>query len=53
VDCALSASNILHFVNLANYEKKQATKRVDSFLEAGDMDGLAVWRRVLKAVKEI
>ena len=30
-----------------------ATERADSFLEAGDVDGLAVWRRVLKAIKEL
>ncbi len=30
-----------------------AAMRSDSFLEAGDMAGSAVWRRVLKAIKEI
>ena len=30
-----------------------AAQRVDSFLEAGDMAGSAVWRRVLRAIKEI
>ena len=30
-----------------------AAMRADSFLEAGDMAGSAVWRRVLKAIKEI
>jgi hypothetical protein len=30
-----------------------AAQRADSFLEAGDIDGLAVWKRVLVAVKEI
>ena len=30
-----------------------AAMRADSFLEAGEMDGSAVWRRVLKAIKEI
>lgn len=30
-----------------------AAERADSFLEAGDMDGCGVWKRVLKAVKEI
>jgi len=30
-----------------------AAQRADSFLEAGDMDGSAVWRRVLRAIKEI
>jgi hypothetical protein len=30
-----------------------AAQRADSFLEAGDMEGSAVWRRVLKAIKEI
>ena len=32
---------------------RAAAERADSFLEAGDMDGLAVWKRVLAAVKEI
>lgn len=31
----------------------EAAQRADSFLEAGDMDGSAVWRRELRAVKEI
>lgn len=30
-----------------------AAMRADSFLEAGDIDGSAVWKRVLKAIKEI
>ena len=30
-----------------------AAMRADSFLEAGAMDGSAVWKRVLKAIKEI
>jgi hypothetical protein len=30
-----------------------AAQRADSFLEAGDIDGSAVWKRVLKAIKEI
>ena len=30
-----------------------AAQRADKFLEDGDMAGSAVWRRVLKAVKEI
>ncbi|HEX9597107.1 MAG TPA: hypothetical protein VF982_09540 [Anaerolineales bacterium] len=30
-----------------------AAMRADSFLKAGDMAGSAVWRRVLKAIKEI
>lgn len=29
-----------------------AAMRADSFLEAGDMAGSAVWRRVLRAIKE-
>lgn len=27
--------------------------RADSFLEAGDIDGSAMWKRVLRAIKEI
>jgi len=30
-----------------------AAQRADKFLEDGDMDGSTVWRRVLKAIKEI
>ena len=30
-----------------------AAQRADEFLDKGDMDGSAVWRRVLKAIKEI
>jgi hypothetical protein len=30
-----------------------AAQRADSFLEAGDVDGQMIWKRVLKAVKEI
>ncbi len=30
-----------------------AAERADSFLDAGDMAGSAVWQRVLKAIKEI
>ena len=27
--------------------------RADAMLEAGDLDGLAVWRRILRAVGEL
>ena len=30
-----------------------AAMRADAMLEAGDLDGLAVWRRILRAVKEL
>jgi len=30
-----------------------AAQRADSFLEAGDIDGQMIWKRVLAAVKEI
>ncbi len=30
-----------------------AAQRADEFLDRGDMAGSAVWRRVLKAIKEI
>ena len=30
-----------------------AGMRADAMLEAGDLDGVAVWRRVLKAVEEL
>ena len=31
----------------------QAAMRADELLEAGDLDGVAVWRRVLRAVEEL
>ncbi len=31
----------------------EAAQRADALLEKGDMDGAAVWRRVLKAVEEM
>ncbi len=30
-----------------------AATRADELLEAGDLDGLATWKRILKAVEEI
>ncbi len=30
-----------------------AAMRADAMLEAGDLDGYAVWKRVLRAVKEL
>ncbi len=30
-----------------------AAQRADSFLEDGDVDGSAIWKRVLAAIKEI
>ncbi len=30
-----------------------AAMRADELLEAGDLDGVAVWRRVLRAVEEL
>ena len=31
----------------------QAAMRADELLEAGDLDGCAVWRRILRAVAEL
>ncbi len=31
----------------------EAAIRADAMLEAGDLDGLAVWKRVLRAVEEL
>ncbi len=31
----------------------QAAMRADELLEAGDLDGCAVWRRIIKAVEEL
>ncbi len=31
----------------------QAAMRADAMLEKGDLDGLAVWRRIVRAVEEI
>ncbi len=30
-----------------------AAMRADAMLEAGDLDGCAVWKRILKAVEEL
>ncbi len=31
----------------------EAAQRADAMLEKGDMDGAAVWRRIVKAVEKI
>ena len=31
----------------------EAAMRADAMLEAGDLDGLAVWKRILKAIEEL
>ena len=31
----------------------QAAMRADAMLEAGDLDGYAVWKRIVKAVEEL
>ncbi len=31
----------------------EAATRADAMLEAGDLDGYAVWRRILRAVEEL
>ncbi len=31
----------------------RAAMRADELLEAGDLDGCAVWRRILRAVEEL
>ncbi len=31
----------------------EAAMKVDAMLEAGDLDGYAVWRRILRAVEEL
>ncbi len=31
----------------------QAAMRADAMLEAGDLDGYAVWKRILRAVEEL
>ncbi len=31
----------------------EAAIRSDAMLEAGDLDGLAVWKRILRAVEEL
>ncbi len=31
----------------------QAAMRADAMLEAGDLDGYAVWKRILQAVEEL
>ncbi len=46
------AANLLvkrHGEDAAN----EVTRRADAMLEAGDLDGLAVWKRILRAVEEL
>ncbi len=31
----------------------EATMRADTMLDKGDLDGCAVWRRIVRAVKEL
>ncbi len=31
----------------------EATMRADAMLEKGDLDGAAVWKRIVKAVEEL
>jgi hypothetical protein len=31
----------------------EAARRADTMLEAGDLDGYAVWKRILRAVEEL
>jgi hypothetical protein len=31
----------------------EAAKQADAMLEAGDLDGYAVWKRILRAVEEL
>ena len=31
----------------------EASMRADAMLEAGDLDGYAVWKRILRAVEEL
>jgi len=31
----------------------EAAQRADAMLERGDMDGCAVWKRILKAIEEL
>jgi hypothetical protein len=44
-----------HLSQAAPCTGKCAAQRppVEGFLESGDLDGCAVWKRVLKAIKEI
>ena len=33
--------------------RKKLLARADAMLEAGDLDGLAVWKRILRAIDEM
>jgi hypothetical protein len=33
--------------------KIEAAKRADELVEAGDLDGQAVWKRIIKAIEEL
>ncbi len=38
---------------MARITISEAAMRADAMLEAGDLDGYAVWRRILRAVEEL
>ncbi len=45
----LTALHLRHLSTAAT----QAAMRADAMLEAGDLDGYAVWKRILRAVEEL
>ena len=40
-------------MRIADHTPIHAAMRVDEMLDAGDVDGQAVWKRILKAVDEL
>ncbi len=46
------AANVL--IEYLGYDASiQAAMRADAMLEAGDLEGYAMWRRILRAVEEL
>ena len=44
---------VLTFLLILAAAPIHAAMRADELLEAGDLDGLAVWKRILRAVDEL
>ncbi len=48
-----NAASTQRYAHLGEDAPIHAAMRADAMLEAGDWDGLAVWKRILRAVKEL
>jgi hypothetical protein len=52
-DCDIYASANLMIRRFGEDAKIEAAKRADELLEAGDMDGRAVWVRIIGAIEDL